>query len=254
MARADLRAFLAALERAGELRRVGRPGRPEPGGQRDRQRVVRGRRPGAAVREPTRATDAAGDQPVRHASRRMAMALGVDALDEIGDRIGELLKPELPVGWSGIREALGKARAAAVGAAEDGRSPRPARRSCYKGDDVDLGPAARHPGLARRRRHLPQPRPDPHQASRRPARATSACTGCSSTTRARVGMHWQIHKDSNAHHAVAERRGERLPVAIAFGCEPGGHVRGDARRCRPTSTSTCSPASCAASGSRWSTA
>ncbi len=35
-----------------------------------------------------------------------------------------------------------------------------------------------------------------------------------------VGMHWQIHKDSNAHHAVAERRGERLPVAIAFGCEP----------------------------------
>jgi 4-hydroxy-3-polyprenylbenzoate decarboxylase len=35
-----------------------------------------------------------------------------------------------------------------------------------------------------------------------------------------VGMHWQIHKDSNAHHAVAERRGERLPVAIAFGVDP----------------------------------
>jgi 4-hydroxy-3-polyprenylbenzoate decarboxylase len=35
-----------------------------------------------------------------------------------------------------------------------------------------------------------------------------------------VAMHWQIHKDSNAHHAVAERRGERLPVAIAFGCDP----------------------------------
>ncbi len=34
-------------------------------------------------------------------------------------------------------------------------------------------------------------------------------------------MHWQIHKDSNAHHAVAERRGERLPVAIAFGRRPG---------------------------------
>ncbi len=35
-----------------------------------------------------------------------------------------------------------------------------------------------------------------------------------------VGMHWQIHKDSNAHHAVAERRGERLPVAITFGSPP----------------------------------
>ena len=33
-------------------------------------------------------------------------------------------------------------------------------------------------------------------------------------------MHWQIHKDSTAHHAVAERRGERLPVAIAIGCDP----------------------------------
>src|SRR5205814_3361884 len=28
------------------------------------------------------------------------------------------------------------------------------------------------------------------------------------------------HKDSTAHHAVAERLGERLPVAIAFGCDP----------------------------------
>ena len=69
-----------------------------------------------------------------------------------------------------------------------------------------------------------------------------------------VGMHWQIHKDSNAHHAVAERRGERLPVAIAFGCPTRRSPTRRARRCRPTSTSTCSPASCAASGSRWSTA
>src|ERR1700690_2946443 len=35
-----------------------------------------------------------------------------------------------------------------------------------------------------------------------------------------VAMHWQIHKDSNAHHAVAERRGGRPPGAIAFGCDP----------------------------------
>jgi 4-hydroxy-3-polyprenylbenzoate decarboxylase len=33
-------------------------------------------------------------------------------------------------------------------------------------------------------------------------------------------MHWQIHKDSTAHHAVAERLGQRLPVAVAFGCDP----------------------------------
>jgi 4-hydroxy-3-polyprenylbenzoate decarboxylase len=33
-------------------------------------------------------------------------------------------------------------------------------------------------------------------------------------------MHWQIHKDSTNHYAVAQRLGERLPVAIAFGCPP----------------------------------
>lgn len=35
-----------------------------------------------------------------------------------------------------------------------------------------------------------------------------------------IGMHWQIHKDSRNHYQVAQRRGERLPVAIAFGCPP----------------------------------
>ena len=74
--------------------------------------------------------------------------------------------------------------------------------------------------LAGRRRRLPQPGPHAHQApgDRRaqprpvPAaaarrRAPSACTGRSTRTRPRT-------------HAVAERRGERLPVAIAFGCPP----------------------------------
>src|SRR3712207_7395397 len=36
--------------------------------------------------------------------KRMAMALGVESLDEIGDRIGSLIKPELPVGWSRSEE------------------------------------------------------------------------------------------------------------------------------------------------------
>ena len=38
----------------------------------------------------------------------MARALGVESLDEIGDRIAELLKPELPKGWGGFKDALGK--------------------------------------------------------------------------------------------------------------------------------------------------
>jgi len=37
---------------------------------------------------------------------RMAKALGVDRLDEHGERIAALLRPELPTGLGGLREAL----------------------------------------------------------------------------------------------------------------------------------------------------
>ena len=42
--------------------------------------------------------------------RRLCLALGLKNLDEIGERIGDLLKPELPHGVSGsASDALGKA-------------------------------------------------------------------------------------------------------------------------------------------------
>ena len=41
-------------------------------------------------------------------------------LDEIGERIGDLLKPELPHGVGGLRDALGKVGAAARRAARSG--------------------------------------------------------------------------------------------------------------------------------------
>ena len=85
---------------------------------------VRGRRPGAAVRERRRLGDMPLAMNVFGTDRRMAKALGVDDLDEIGERIGELLKPELPHGFGGMRDALGKVGAAARRAAEEGASTR----------------------------------------------------------------------------------------------------------------------------------
>jgi 4-hydroxy-3-polyprenylbenzoate decarboxylase len=35
-----------------------------------------------------------------------------------------------------------------------------------------------------------------------------------------AGMHWQIHHGGAEHHRSAEARGERIPVAIAIGCDP----------------------------------
>src|SRR5690349_15684613 len=107
MAHTDLRDFLRRLEKAGELKRVRVPVDPSLEISEITQRVVRAGGPGLLFERPTR-----GDMPLAinlfGTERRMALALGVDSLDEIGHRIGALLKPELPQGFGGLREALGK--------------------------------------------------------------------------------------------------------------------------------------------------
>jgi 4-hydroxy-3-polyprenylbenzoate decarboxylase len=103
----DLKQFLAALETAGELHRVAAPVDPTLEVSEIVTRTVRAKGPALLFERPTR-----GDMPIAinlfGTERRMAMALGVERLDEIGARIGELVKPELPVGWAGIRDGLGK--------------------------------------------------------------------------------------------------------------------------------------------------
>jgi len=213
----DIRDFLAALEREGDLRHVRVPVDPTLEATEIVTRVIREGGPALVFDRPTR-----GIMPlamnVFGTERRMARALGVDRLDDIGDTIAGLLKPEVPTGFGGLREALGKL------ASLRSVPPKKVRHgSCQdvvrRGPDVDLDELpgvmawpgdggsflnlglthTKHPvtghrnlGMYRLQQHDPRT----------------------------VGLHWQIHKDSNAHHAVAERRGERLPVAIAFGCDP----------------------------------
>src|SRR5690348_9116868 len=204
--------FLERLERDGDLVRVAAEVDPHLEITEIVDRVVRAGGP-ALLFEKVRGSRIPLAMNVFGTTARMAKALGVDELDEIGARIGALLKPEVPHGLAGLREAISKVgQLRAV-------PPKSVRKgSCQdvvvKGDKVDLmtlpalqtwpgdGGAyfnlglthTRHPetgqrnlGLYRLQRH----------------------------DRNTVAMHWQIHKDSNAHHAVAERLGERLPVAIA---------------------------------------
>lgn len=217
MAYADLREFLRDLERDGDLHRVRAPVDPHLEVTEIVTRVVRAGGPALLFEHPT-----AGDMPlamnVFGTERRMARALGAGDLDEIGERIRELLRPEVPHGFAGMREALGKLGALRALPPKTVRSGA-CQQVVLTGDAVDLyrlpavqawpqdGGAFLNLGLTHTRhpetgaRNLGMYRLQRHD-------------------RRTVGMHWQIHKDSNAHHAVAERRGERLPVAIAFGCPP----------------------------------
>ncbi|MEP6462652.1 MAG: menaquinone biosynthesis decarboxylase [Frankiaceae bacterium] len=214
---ADLRDFLRVLERDGDLRRVTAPVDPYLEVTEIVGRVVRQGGPALLF---TNVIGSAMPLAINlfGTEARMARALGVSRLDEIGERIAGLLKPELPVGFGGLREAVGKL-ASLKGVPPKKVKTAPCQSVVLKGPDVDLdllpglhtwpedGGTYLNLGLTHTRH--------PETGVR-----NLGLYRLQQYDRNTVGMHWQIHKDSNAHHAVAERRGERLPVAIAFGCDP----------------------------------
>ncbi len=217
MAFADLQDFLAALDRDGDLARVSVPVDPHLEVTGVVQRVLAEQGPALLFEHPTRgrlplAINVFGTQ------RRMARALGVQRLDEIGERIGELLRPELPRGVGGLRDALAKAAQLRSVPPRRVRAA-PAQEIVYKGSDVDLsilpgikswpddGGVFLNLGLT----HTKHPETGARNLGLYRLQLQDERT---------VSLHWQIHKDSTSHAAVAERRGEPLPVAIAFGCPP----------------------------------
>jgi 4-hydroxy-3-polyprenylbenzoate decarboxylase len=133
----DLRDFLTRLEKDGELRRVTAPVDPHLEVTEIVQRVLRDGGPALLFERPTR-----GRMPlainVFGTERRMAAALGVEHLDEIGARIADLLRPEMPVGLGGLRDALGKAAQLRAVPPKHTRSA-PCQDVVYRGADVDLG-------------------------------------------------------------------------------------------------------------------
>ncbi|HET6213081.1 MAG TPA: menaquinone biosynthesis decarboxylase [Micromonosporaceae bacterium] len=213
----DLKEFLGALERAGELRRVTVPVDPTLELSEIVTRTVRAGGPALLFETPTR-----GELPVAinlfGTTRRTALALGVDELDEIGARIGELIKPELPVGFAGIMDGLGKLMTLKSVPPKKVRTA-PCQQVIYRGPQVDLN---RLPGL--------QVWPDDggifhnfgltHTKHPETGKRNLGLYRLQQHSPNTVGMHWQIHKDSTAHHAIAERLGQRLPVAIAIGPDP----------------------------------
>ena len=217
MAYADLREFLSHLEKDGELRRIAAPVDPYLEVSEIVTRVIRDQGPALVFERVTGssmplAMNVFGTEP------RMARALNAECLDDIGQRIADLLKPEIPTGFGGIREAFAK-----LGQLR-GVPPKHVRTAqcqeiVYRGEEVDLDrlpaitawPQDGGPYLNLGLTHTKHPETGARNLGLYRLQVHDNRT---------VGMHWQIHKDSNAHHAVAERRGERLPVAIAFGCDP----------------------------------
>jgi len=213
----DLQGFLAALDEAGELHKVHAPVDPTLEMSEIVTRTVRNKGKALLFTNPTR-----GAMPVAinlfGTHKRMAMALGVKNVDEIGERIGDLVKPELPVGFGGMMDGLSKLLQLKSLPPKRVKQA-PCQEVVLKGSDVDLdllpglvtwpgdGGVFHTYGLT-------------HTKHPETGKRNLGLYRLQQHSKTKLGMHWQIHKDSTAHHAVAERLGQRLPVAIAFGADP----------------------------------
>jgi 4-hydroxy-3-polyprenylbenzoate decarboxylase len=212
-----LKAFLRRLEKDGELQRVKAPVDPRLEVTEIVTRVVREQGP-ALLFEKVNGSDIPLVMNVFGTEDRMARALEAPSLDAAADRIRQLVNPAVPAGFAALGDALSRLRYLRHVPPKKVREA-PCQAVVLQGDDVDLdllpgvhawpedGGKFLNIGIT----HTQHPETGLRNVGMYRLQQHDKRT---------LGLHWQIHKDSTAHHAVAERRGERLPVAIAFGPEP----------------------------------
>ena len=217
--------FLSAIDRAGELTRIAEPvkARLELCEIADRVMKLRGGGKALYFENVTLDNGERSQYPVVinlfGSMRRISLALGVDDLDEIGQRITEMLDLKVPEGIIGKLAMLPRLL-------ELGKFPpriRSGKAACQeivvKGDEVDLsklpiitcwpedgGPYITLPMVISK---------DPKRGIRNVGMYRVQVTGPRT-----LAMHWQRHKVGAAHWREMAEKGERMPVVIAIGADP----------------------------------
>ncbi len=220
MAFADLRAFIGALERAGELRRVRAPVDPELEVTEITERCVKSGGP-ALLFEQVRGSEFPLAINLFGSPRRMALALGVADVDELAARLSRLLRAaqQPPRGVRGLLQLLPELRPLASMPPRRFRGAAPVQEVTWQGDRVDLGrlPLLRcWPGDGGRFITLPQViTADPRTKRRNVGVYRLQLHGPRE-----LGLHWERHKGGAAHYAEARAAGRPIEVAVALGGDP----------------------------------
>jgi len=221
MAWRDLREFVEHLDRRGRLRRVTAPVSPRLEIAEITDRVSKGPAAGnvALLFERVEGSDVPVLINAFGAPDRMAWALGVERLDELGERVTKLLDLRMP-GTFGerlaklgtlldvVRAAPRRAATAPCQEVVDTAAPSLAGLpilTCWPGD---AGPFITLPCVFTR---------DPVTGAR-----NVGMYRLQKFDDRTLGMHWQTHKGGAEHHRRAEEApaGGRIPVAIALGGDP----------------------------------
>jgi 4-hydroxy-3-polyprenylbenzoate decarboxylase len=233
MALDSLREFIAAIDRTGELVRVSHPvrARLEIAEIADRCMKSPGGGP-ALLFEHVLLDDGRRSQwPVAinlfGSMRRMCLALGVEKLDDAGDRISDLLNLKVPEGLFGKLAMLPRlAEVAKFPPRVKGGRP-PCQEVVLRGDEIDLGRIpflTTWPGDGGPYITLPMVITiDPVRGIRNVGMYRIQVLG-----RDTLAMHWQRHKVGAAHWRDMASRGERMPVVIALGGDPASIYSGSA--------------------------
>ncbi|OLE16459.1 MAG: menaquinone biosynthesis decarboxylase [Gemmatimonas sp. 13_1_20CM_3_60_15] len=217
--------FLSAIDRAGDLARIAEPVKARLELAEIADRVMKQQGGGKALYFENVILDNGerSKYPVVinlfGSMRRISLALGVESLDEIGERITEMLDLKVPGGLLGKLAMLPRLL-------EIGKFPPrvrsgkpPCQEIVLKGDDIDLsklpiitcwpedgGPYITLPMVISK---------DPKRGIRNVGMYRVQVLGPQS-----LAMHWQRHKVGAAHWREMAEKGEKMSVVIAVGADP----------------------------------
>ena len=213
----DLRSFVAALEKRGDLLRIREPVSSELEITEIADRMVKQGGP-ALLFENVVGKSFPLVIGLYGTRERMALALGAKSLDAIGDRIRDLLDVKLGGGLFGLASNLPKLRELAALPPKRVRGG-PVQDIIWRGDEVDLtklpvltcwpgdgGPFITLPLVISQ---------DPETGDRNIGMYRMQVYDKNTT-----GMHWQRHKTGARHLEKAKKLGQRLEVAVALGGDP----------------------------------
>jgi 4-hydroxy-3-polyprenylbenzoate decarboxylase len=225
MSHDDLQSFVGALDAAGELRRISEPVsiRLELCEIADRVMKMPGGGPALLFEHPLLDDGQRSAMPVAinlfGSMRRMSMALGVDRLDDVGQRITQLMDLKVPDGLLAKLGLLPRLLEISKFPPRRGGGSPPCQEVVWTGRQVDLGrlpiitcwPEDGGPYIT-----LPMViSVDPKRGIRNVGMYRVQVLGRDS-----LAMHWQRHKVGAAHWREMAERGEKMPVCIAIGADP----------------------------------
>ena len=210
----DLRDWIALLEREGELVRVSAEVDPYLEITEIVDRIVKAGGPALLFERP-KGSDHALLINQFGTERRMCLAFGVERLDDVGRKLGDVLEMQPPQGLVEKVKGLAKLKSIADSRPKSVRSG-PCQEVVLTADEVNLdllpiqtcwpddaGPFVTLPAVITR---------DPKTGTRNVGMYRMQKIDRHSTY-----MHWQIHKDGRMDYLAADGR---LDVAVALGLDP----------------------------------